>query len=129
MGGKAMARVLAAVLVGLILWTAVVVLIPFAKDQTFWIAYGFGCLALASQAFFLARVGDDLSVGSRLYKLPLAVVGAAYLAAQVVLSIVLMAANTGAAGGVPGIVAFSSGIVLAVLAALGAPTDDGKNTR
>ncbi len=66
--------------------------IPFARNEGFWAAYGFGLLAIVSQLYFMRsafRPGEPIK--SKVYGFPIARVGVAYLFIQFVASVIEMA--------------------------------------
>ena len=66
--------------------------IPFARTEIFYVAFGFGLLALAVQLYtFPKAFFQGKSVRSKFYGFPLERLTVLYLAAQIVLSFVFMA--------------------------------------
>ncbi|WP_251231292.1 hypothetical protein [Adlercreutzia aquisgranensis] len=65
--------------------------IPFVRNEGFWVAYGFGLLAIVAQLYFMRSAfsqGD--SAKSRVYGFPIARIGIVYLGVQFVASCVEM---------------------------------------
>lgn len=82
---------LAAVLIVLAVFNALAFLIPFQRAGGFWVGYGFATLAiLLAAGVGLYALGHE-GMKSKFYGLPIAMVATAYMAAQVVLSLVEMA--------------------------------------
>ena len=76
----------------MIVFSAAAFVIPFARTAAFWIAYGFGVLALLFQLYvFKAAFSKDGSARSRFYGFPIARVGVIYLAVQLIVSFIEMA--------------------------------------
>ena len=66
--------------------------IPFAKTAAFWIAYGFGTLAILFQAYiYRYPLASDSAVKSRYYGFSIARLGVYYLVAQLAASFIEMA--------------------------------------
>lgn len=66
--------------------------IPFAHTAVFWIAYGFGVLAILFQLYiFKSSFAGNGDAKSRFYGFPIARLGIYYLVAQLILSVVEMA--------------------------------------
>lgn len=85
-------RLLVIFAVCIVVFNAVVFLVPFAKGAVFWISYVFGMLAIVSQLYVLkvAFSGAD-TVKSKLYGLPIVRIGLIYLAFQFISSMIFMA--------------------------------------
>ena len=66
--------------------------IPFAHTAVFWIAYGFGVLAILFQLYiFKTSFAGNGDAKSRFYGFPIARLGIYYLVAQLILSVIEMA--------------------------------------
>lgn len=66
--------------------------VPFAHTAVFWIAYGFGVLAILFQLYiFKTSFAGNGDAKSRFYGFPIARLGIYYLVAQLILSVVEMA--------------------------------------
>lgn len=73
-------------------FTVIAFTLPFARNSVFWIAYLFGVLSIGVQAYIMPHAFQQgSSVRSKFYGFPIARVGAMYIAAQIVLSLVFMA--------------------------------------
>ena len=76
----------------LCVFSAVTFILPFAKTAAFWIAYGFGVLALLFQIYvFRAADVAGSDTRSRFYGFPIFRVGMIYLAVQCIVSYIEMA--------------------------------------
>lgn len=75
-----------------VLFSVLAFAIPFEKNTVFWLSYGFGVLALAVQLLVQPRALDldGHDVRSKFYGFPLTRIATAYLAVQLVLSLVFM---------------------------------------
>ena len=66
--------------------------VPFAHTAVFWIAYGFGVLAILFQLYiFKTSFAGNGDAKSRFYGFPIARLGIYYLVAQLILSVIEMA--------------------------------------
>ena len=75
-----------------VVFTAIAFAVPFRKTPVFYLAYGFGLLAIAAQLVIQPRAfAQGVGARSKFYGFPLARIGVWYLAAQVVLSLLTMA--------------------------------------
>lgn len=81
--------VIAAIFVAL---TVIAFAVPFAKTGSFWVAYVFAVLALAAQIYAYPKAFAGESAKSKFYGFPIAKLTTVYLAAQLVVSIISMAA-------------------------------------
>lgn len=68
--------------------------VPFRKTTVFWLAYIFGLVAIATQAYIQPKAFAEEGARSKFYGFPIARVGVYYLAVQLVLSLVFMALAT-----------------------------------
>ncbi|MCQ2462168.1 MAG: hypothetical protein MJ177_02030 [Clostridia bacterium] len=76
----------------LVLYLALTLAVPFPKTAAFWVAFVFGLLAIAAQAYILKTAFDKGEpVKSKFYGYPIARIGIIYLAVQLIVSLVLMA--------------------------------------
>jgi len=76
----------------LAVYSVVVFALPFSKGITFWISYLFALVAIAVQIYVIRIAfsqGEDIK--SKFYGFPIARVGAIYLVAQLIASLVFMA--------------------------------------
>lgn len=74
-----------------IMFSIVAFAIPFARNEGFWVAYGFGLLAIISQLYFMqSAFRQGGSARSKVYGFPIARVGVAYLSVQFVASVIEM---------------------------------------
>lgn len=72
-------------------FTVIAFTLPFAKNAVFWVAYLFGVLAIGVQAYIMPKAfAQGGSVRSKFYGFPIARVGAVYVGAQIVASILFM---------------------------------------
>ena len=75
----------------LAVFSVVAFIVPFARTATFWLAYGFGALALLFQLYvFHAADAAGGDAKSRFYGFPIARVGVLYLTAQLIASFIEM---------------------------------------
>lgn len=89
---KNMMRVVIGIALLLVVWTVLSFAIPFARTAPFWIGYALAMVAILVQLpIILVSFGRGRDLRSRLYGFPIAHIGCAYLAAQLVLSLVAMA--------------------------------------
>lgn len=76
----------------LVVFSVVAFIIPFARTVTFWLAYGFGVLALLFQLYiFRSAAAPNGDAKSRFYGFPVARVGVIYLVVQLIASFIEMA--------------------------------------
>ncbi len=75
-----------------VLFSVIAFAAPFEKNTVFWLSYGFGVLAMAAQLIVQPRALDldGHDVRSKFYGFPLTRIATAYLAVQLVLSLVFM---------------------------------------
>lgn len=114
-------RSLIVIAIVLAVFSVVAFAIPFAHTTAFWVAYGFGALAILFQLYILkVSFATDGDARSRFYGFPIARLGVYYLVAQLVVSVVEMALSkvipTGAAVAV--------NVLLLALAVVGCITVD-----
>lgn len=77
----------------LILLSVIAFAVPFVKNGSFWFGYIFGVIAIVIQAYvFKVAFADGKDVKSKFYGFPIAKIGVVYLVAQLILSIIEMAA-------------------------------------
>ena len=73
-------------------FTVIAFTLPFERKAVFWIAYIFGVLSVGVQAYIMPKAfREGSSVKSKFYGFPIARVGATYVGAQIVASIIFMA--------------------------------------
>ena len=75
-----------------VVYTLIVLAVPFAKGGMFWLTYLFTAVAFAVQAYvFKLSFEKEAGAKSKFYGFPIARVGVLYLAVQIVLGLVFMA--------------------------------------
>lgn len=75
-----------------VVYTLIVLAVPFAKGGMFWLTYLFTAAAFGVQAYvFKLSFEKEAGAKSKFYGFPIARVGVLYLAAQIVLGLVFMA--------------------------------------
>ena len=85
-------RSLIVIAIALVVFSVVAFAIPFAHTTAFWVAYGFGALAILFQLYiFKASHAGDGDAKSRFYGFPIARLGVYYLVAQLIVSVIEMA--------------------------------------
>ena len=85
-------RSLVVIAIALVVFSVVAFAIPFAHTTAFWVAYGFGALAILFQLYiFKASHAGDGDAKSRFYGFPIARLGVYYLVAQLIVSVIEMA--------------------------------------
>ena len=82
-------RVCVVLAVVLAVFSAIAFVVPFAKTTVFWIAYGFGAIAILFQ-LYVFKISLSGDARSRFYGFPIARIGIYYLAAQLAVSIIEM---------------------------------------
>ena len=75
----------------LALFCVIAFAVPFMRTAAFWLAFGFGVLALLFQLYVFKTSGANGDAKSRFYGFPILRVGLYYLIAQLIASIVEMA--------------------------------------
>ena len=114
-------RSLIIIAIALVVFSVVAFAIPFAHTTAFWVAYGFGALAILFQLYiFKASHAGDGDAKSRFYGFPIARLGVYYLVAQLVVSVVEMALSKV----IPTGVAVAVNVLLLALAVVGCITVD-----
>ncbi len=85
-------RIYLVILILFALFSVIAFAIPFERNTVFWMSYAFAAVALAAQLVLQPRAldADGHDVRSKFYGFPLARIAAAYLAVQLVLSLVFM---------------------------------------
>lgn len=84
-------RILAVLVIIFIAYSVVVFAMPFKMNGIFWLSYIFAVISVAAQVYVLKTAFDGAeSVKSKFYGFPIAQVGVAYMAAQLVLSLIFM---------------------------------------
>ena len=74
-----------------VVFTIISFVLPFERNSVFWIAYLFGVLSIGVQAYIMPHsFQQGSSVKSKFYGFPVARVGAIYLAAQLIVSVICM---------------------------------------
>ena len=116
-----MKRSLIVIVIVLLVFSVIAFAIPFAHTTAFWVAYGFGALAILFQIYILkVSFAIDGDAKSRFYGFPIARLGVYYLVAQLIASVIEMALSkvipTGAAVAV--------NVLLLALAVVGCITVD-----
>ena len=115
-------RSLVIIAIALVVFSVIAFAIPFAHTTAFWVAYGFGALAVLFQLYiFKASHAGDGDAKSRFYGFPIARLGVYYLAAQLIVSVIEMAL----ARVIPTGVAVAINVLLLALAVVGCITVDG----
>lgn len=75
-----------------VVYSIVAFALPFAHNATFWLSYLFAVVAIAVQVYVLQSAFMKAEgAKSKFYGFPIATVGAVYMAAQLVLSLIMMA--------------------------------------
>ena len=88
---KAKGRVVAVVVVLLVVFSVIAFVLPYEKNNIFWLSYLFGILAVVVQLYMLkVSFGKEKSVKSKFYGFPIARVGVIYLAVQIAASILFI---------------------------------------
>ena len=78
--------------IALVIFSVIAFAIPFAHTTAFWVAYGFGALAILFQLYiFKVSFATDGDAKSRFYGFPIARLGVYYLVAQLIASVIEMA--------------------------------------
>lgn len=114
-------RSLIIIAIALVVFSVVAFAIPFAHTTAFWVAYGFGALAILFQLYiFKASHAGDGDAKSRFYGFPIARLGVYYLVAQLIVSIIEMALSKV----IPTGVAVAINVLLLALAVVGCITVD-----
>lgn len=84
-------KIIIAYILAAIVFTVIVLVLPFSRGANFWLAYVFAVAALVLHLLaILNAFGREGAPRSRFYGIPVAKLGTVYLVAQVVLSIVTM---------------------------------------
>ena len=114
-------RSLIIIAIALVVFSVVAFAIPFAHTTAFWVAYGFGALAILFQLYiFKVSFAGDGDAKSRFYDFPIARLGVYYLVAQLIVSVIEMAL----AKVIPTGVAVAINVLLLALAVVGCITVD-----
>ena len=114
-------RGLIVIAIALVVFSVVAFAIPFAHTTAFWVAYGFGALAILFQLYiFKASHAGDGDARSRFYGFPIVRLGVYYLAAQLIVSVIEMALSRV----IPTGVAVAINVLLLALAVVGCITVD-----
>lgn len=75
----------------LVVFSVIAFVAPFAKTETFWVAYLFGAVAVAYQIYvFKISFGHGDDIKSKFYGFPIVRVGVIYLVVQLVVSLIEM---------------------------------------
>ena len=114
-------RSLIIIAIALVVFSVVAFAIPFAHTTAFWVAYGFGALAILFQLYIfkISFIGDG-DARSRFYGFPIARLGVYYLVAQLIVSVIEMALSKV----IPTGVAVAINVLLLALAVVGCITVD-----
>ena len=114
-------RSLIIIAIELVVFSVIAFAIPFAHTTAFWVAYGFGALAILFQLYiFKASFAGDGDAKSRFYGFPTARLGVYYLVVQLIVSVIEMAlARVIPTGG-----AVAINVLLLALAVVGCITVD-----
>lgn len=88
---KAVVRALAVDVIVLVMFNLIAFMIPFVRNEVYWVSYGFALAAfcVAFVCMYLAFVADT-DAKSRFHGFPLARIGVLYGAAQIIASVVVM---------------------------------------
>ena len=114
-------RGLIVIAIALVVFSVIAFAIPFAHTTAFWVAYGFGALAILFQLYiFKASHAGDGDARSRFYGFPIVRLGLYYLVAQLIVSVIEMALSKV----IPTGVAVAINVLLLALAAVGCITVD-----
>lgn len=114
-------RSLIIIAIALVVFSVIAFAIPFAHTTAFWVAYGFGALAILFQLYiFKVSFAADGDAKSRFYGFPIARLGVYYLVAQLIVSVIEMAL----AKVIPTGVAVAVNVLLLALAVVGCITVD-----
>ena len=114
-------RSLIIIAIALVVFSVVAFAIPFAHTTAFWVAYGFGALAILFQLYiFKVSFAGDGDAKSRFYGFPIARLGVYYLVVQLIVSVIEMAL----AKVIPTGVAVAVNVLLLALAVVGCITVD-----
>lgn len=84
-------RFLAVLAILLVVFLLIAFVVPFSKTASFWLALGFGLLAIAAQLFIQSKAFVGPDARSKFYGFPIGRVGVLYLAVQLALSLLAMA--------------------------------------
>lgn len=88
---KAKGRVFAVVVVLLVVFSVIAFVLPYEKNNIFWLSYLFGILAVVVQLYMLkVSFGKEKSVKSKFYGFPIAQIGVVYLIVQIAVSILFI---------------------------------------
>lgn len=114
-------RSLIIIAIALVVFSVIAFAIPFAHTTAFWVAYGFGALAILFQLYiFKVSFAGDGDTKSRFYGFPIARLGVYYLVAQLIVSVIEMALSKV----IPTGVAVAINVLLLALAVVGCITVD-----
>jgi len=114
-------RSLIIIAIVLVVFSVVAFAIPFAHTTAFWVAYGFGALAILFQLYiFKVSFASDGDTKSWFYGFPIARLGVYYLIAQLIVSVIEMALSKV----IPTGVAVAINVLLLALAVVGCITVD-----
>ena len=114
-------RGLIVIAIALVVFSVIAFAIPFAHTTAFWVAYGFGALAILFQLYiFKVSFAGDGDTKSRFYGFPIARLGVYYLVPQLIVSVIEMAL----AKVIPTGVAVAINVLLLALAVVGCITVD-----
>ena len=114
-------RSLIVIAIALVVFSVIAFAIPFAHTTAFWVAYGFGALAILFQLYiFKVSFAGDGDTKSRFYGFPIARLGVYYLVAQLIVSVIEMALSKV----IPTGVTVAVNVLLLALAVVGCITVD-----
>ena len=114
-------RSLIIIAIALVVFSVVAFAIPFAHTTAFWVAYGFGALAILFQLYiFKVSFATGGDAKSRFYGFPIARLGVYYLVVQLIVSVIEMAL----ARVIPTGVTVAINVLLLALAVVGCITVD-----
>lgn len=89
---KNLVRTYGVLAIAFVVFTVVVLALPFVKNAVFWVSYLFVLLAIGVQGYAIhAAFSKDEPVTSKLYGFPVARIGFGYLVGQTIASLIFMA--------------------------------------
>ena len=84
-------RIMMIIGIAFVVFTVIAFAAPFKMNAVFWVAYVFGVIAIAAQAYIQPKAFQGEGARSKFYGFPIARVGVYYLIAQLIVSLVFMA--------------------------------------
>ena len=104
--------------IALALYLVITLAVPFPRTAAYWVAFVFGLIAIAAQAYVMRAAFDHGEpVKSKFYGYPIARIGVIYLVLQIIVSLLIMA--LGFAFKVPAWVALIVCVLLLGVSAIG----------